>query len=455
MDVGNLPPQDLDAETSCLASILMNKDALLKVTGILSAGDFYLDRHRIIYEAIIELERRNLPVDLITLKQQLSDLNRFDKIGGDPAIVELYRSASTSVNAEYYAKRVKELSLRRRLIAVSTDVVEKCYDMARDTDELIDEVEHDVFRVTERRITSDLKSIDDILNETMVDIRKMYETKKPITGIPTGFADLDVILSGLHKSDLIIVASRPSMGKTSLALNMANHIALKEMGAVLFFSLEMPATQLGLRLLCIEAMIDSQRVRTGHISSDEFNKLFSVSGKLEKTPIYIDDTPAVSIFELRAKARRMAQRESLGLIVVDYLQLITSSIKTERHLQIAEISRALKQLARELSVPVLALSQLSRAVEARIDQRPQLSDLRESGSIEQDADVVIFIYREERVKKETDKKGRAELMISKHRNGPIGNVELKFWEKYTKFDDLDTIHSYEEAIPIESSTRPV
>ena len=445
----NLPPQDVEAEASCLASILLSREALLKVTGILENDDFYIDSHRMIYESILALDKKNLPIDLITLKQQLVDHKQFDKIGGDAAIVELYRSSSTSANAQYYAERVKELSLRRKLISVSSGVIEKCHDMSMDTDELVDEVEHDIFRVTDKRITTDFRGIDDVLQETMEDIATMYETKRPVTGISSGFEDLDYMLTGFHESELIIIASRPSMGKTSLALNIANHIVLKEKKSALFFSLEMPAIQLAMRLLCIEAMIDSQRVRTGHISKSELTRLYSVAGVLEKTPIFIDDSPAISMFELRSKARRMAQKEKLGIIIVDYLQLITSSIKMDRHLQIAEISRSLKQLSRELSAPVIALSQLSRAVESRVDQRPQLSDLRESGSIEQDADVVIFIYREERVKKDSERKGRADLIISKQRNGPIGDVELKFWEQYTKFDNLDKVHDYEDTTPID------
>lgn len=448
MLVEKLPPQDLEAESSCLASILMSKEALFRITEILQPEDFYLERNRLIYESILDLEKKNLPIDLITLKQRLLDCNRFDKAGGDTALVELYQTTSTSVNAEYYAKRIKAMSLRRRLIDISTESVQKCFDMSRETEELMDEVEKDIFTVTERRITSNFLKISDVLQDTMNDIGRVYESKKAITGIATGFNDLDETLTGLHDSELVIIASRPSMGKTSLALNIANHVALREKKPVLFFSLEMPATQLGMRLLCIEAEVDSQRVRTGHIKSEELNKLFQASGKLGKSFLFIDDSPAINILQLRAKARRMAQREKLGLIIVDYLQLITSLSKTERHQQIAEISMSLKQIARELAVPVVALSQLSRAVETRTDQRPQLSDLRESGAIEQDADVVMFIYREERVKKETEKKGIAEIIIAKQRNGPIGTFELFFWEQYTKFGNYDRIHKHDEAIPL-------
>ena len=446
MTIDKLPPQDVEAESSCLASVLLSKEAFLKVTEILEVDDFYLDSHRIIFESIIELEKSNLPIDLLTLKQRLTDKNLFEKIGGDPAIVELYRTVSTSANAEHYAKRIRDLSLRRKVINVSTDVIEKCYDTSRDTSELIDEVEHDIFKVTERRITKDFVSIESVMKEAMYDIRIMYEEKRPITGIASGFNDLDIMLTGLHKDELIIIAGRPSMGKTSLALNIANNIALKEKKPVLFFSLEMPAVQLGMRLLCIESMIDSQKVRRGAIDAEELKKLFQTSEELAKSPIYIDDSPALNILQVRTKARRMAQREQLGVIIVDYLQLIAGSLRMERHLLIAEITRSLKQVARELSVPVIALSQLSRAVESRTDQRPYLSDLRESGAIEQDADVVLFIFREERVNPDTEKKGTAEIIVAKQRNGPVGSIDLLFWEQHTKFGNLDKLHDPEQAV---------
>ncbi|HSV97288.1 MAG TPA: replicative DNA helicase [Spirochaetota bacterium] len=446
MAIELVPPQDIEAEASCLSSALLSRDALLKVIEILQPEDFYLDAHREIFGVIVELERKNLPIDLVTVRQRLNDLGRLERIGGDHGLVDIYRTVSTSANAEFYARRIKEMSLRRRLIEVSHEVLEKCHDTARDTYELMDEVERDIFRVTEKRITSDFKNIADVIQETMDNIGRMYETKKAVTGVATGFTGLDEMLSGLHESELIIIAARPSMGKTALALNIANHIVMKEKMPVLFFSVEMPASQLGMRLLCIDAMIDSQRVRTGHISSEELRRLMQSAGRLEKSPLLIDDTPAINIFEIRAKARRVAQKQRLGAIVVDYMQLISSLSRMDRHLQIAEISRSLKQIARELSVPVVALSQLSRAVESRTDQRPQLSDLRESGAIEQDADVVMFIYREERVKKDSEKKGIAEVIVAKQRNGPIGDVELRFWEKFTKFGNLDKVHEFDETV---------
>jgi replicative DNA helicase len=447
MAMDRLPPQDVDTESACLASALLNREALLRITEILQPEDFYLEKHRFIFEAIIELEKKGLPVDLTTVRQRLIDKNIFEKVGGNSALAEIYQSSSTSVHAEAYAKRIKEMSLRRKLIEVNELSIEKCFNRTITTEELLDEVERDIFRVTEQRVTSDYKYIESILNQTLEEITSWYKTKKIVTGIPSGFIDLDETLTGFHGSELIIVAARPGMGKTAFALNIMNNVAIRSNIPVLFFSLEMPATQLGMRMLCIESMIDSQRVRTGHIDHDELRKLTSIAAKLSKAPIYIDDSPSANILEIRAKARRLAQKVPLGLIIVDYLQLITSLSKVERHLQIAEISRLLKQLARELGIPVIALSQLSRAVESRSDQIPTLADLRESGAIEQDADVVMFIYREEKVKKETEKKGIATIIVAKQRSGPIGDIDLRFWDKYTKFGNLTLTHSYEEASP--------
>lgn len=447
MTIDRLPPQDIDTEVACIASALLNREALLRVTEILQPEDFYLEKHKIIYESIVDLERKSLPIDLTTLRQRLIDKNMLERIGGNPALAELYQAASTSANAEVYANRVKEMSLRRKLIEVASSSIEKCFNRAIDTAEVMDEIERDIFSVTEQRITSDYKDITNVMNQTLNEIDAWHRTKQIVTGLASGFKLLDEMLTGFHGSELLILAARPGMGKTAFGLNILNNIAIKQNKAVLFFSLEMPATQLALRMICVESMIDSQKVRTGHISSDELKKIVAVSGKLGKAPIYIDDSPSINILELRAKARRLAQKVPLGMVIVDYLQLITSVSRVDRHLQIAEISRMLKQLARELNVPVMAMSQLSRAVESRTDQRPTLSDLRESGSIEQDADVVMFIYREERVKKDSEKKGIASIIVAKQRNGPIGDIDLRFWDKYTKFANLEVAHSYEEASP--------
>ncbi|HOW81840.1 MAG TPA: replicative DNA helicase [Spirochaetota bacterium] len=448
MSPDRLPPQDIDTESACLAAALLNREALLRVTEILLPEDFYLERYRTIFQAIIELEQKNLPVDLATLKQKLRDQNILESIGGDATLVDLYQSASTSANAEFYAKRIKELSVRRKLIDVATDSIEKCYDMMIDTEELIDTVEKDIFDVTEKQITGEIQNIGDVMDDTLNLIGKWVDTKKIVTGVASGFGGLDELLTGFHGSELIIVAARPGMGKTAFALNVMNHIALRESQSALFFSLEMPSIQLGMRMLCIEAMIDSHLVRTGRISGEEVKKLMSAAQKFKKTaPIFIDDTPSSTILQMRKKARRMAKSHKLGVIIVDYLQLISGPSRMERHQQIAEISRSLKQMARDLDVPVIALSQLSRAVESRTDQMPTLADLRESGAIEQDADVVLFIYREEKVKKDSPRKGEADIVIAKQRNGPVGTVPLIFWEKFTKFGTPDRIHSFEETRP--------
>jgi len=321
--------------------------------------------------------------------------------------------------------------------------------MSLETEELVDQIERDIFDVTEKRITADFKPIEDVLHETMNNIGNWYETKRVVTGVGSGFRKLDEMLTGFHAAELIIIAARPGMGKTALALNIVNHVALKEKRPVLFFSLEMPATQLGMRMLCIETMIDSQLVRTGYIKSEDMHKLIETTSRLSKASIFIDDSPSSTVLQMRAKARRLAQKhKNLGVIVVDYLQLITgTNPRVDRHLQIAEISRFLKQLARDLEVPVIALSQLSRQVEHRTDQRPTLADLRESGAIEQDADVVMFIYREEKVKKETERRGIADVIVAKQRNGPVGEVPLMFWEKHTRFGDLEEVHKYEPVGP--------
>jgi len=321
--------------------------------------------------------------------------------------------------------------------------------MSLETEELVDQIERDIFDVTEKRITADFRPIEDVLHETMNNIGNWYETKRVVTGVGSGFRKLDEMLTGFHAAELIIIAARPGMGKTALALNIVNHVALKEKRPVLFFSLEMPATQLGMRMLCIETMIDSQLVRTGYIKSEDMHKLIETTSRLSKASIFIDDSPSSTVLQMRAKARRLAQKhKNLGVIVVDYLQLITgTNPRVDRHLQIAEISRFLKQLARDLEVPVIALSQLSRQVEHRTDQRPTLADLRESGAIEQDADVVMFIYREEKVKKETERRGIADVIVAKQRNGPVGEVPLMFWEKHTRFGDLEEVHKYEPVGP--------
>lgn len=442
-----LPPQDIETEASCIAAGLISKEALLKIMDILTYEDFYLEQHRIIFSSIRNLDRKKRPIDLITLKQDLVDNDLLETVGGDSYLADLYRTVSTSANAEAYANRIKELSIRRKLIQVSTSVIENCYNLSIDTPEMLDESEKKIFEVTEKRITSDHQPVEAIVEETMERIQMLFEHKNAVTGLSSGFLDIDRTLTGFHPAELVIIAARPSMGKTALALNFMNHIALKEKKPVFFFSLEMPAAQLMMRLFCIEGLIDAQRLRTGHLTTEEMKKIHNTAEKFSSSPIFIDDTPGVTIADIRAKSRRAAQKEQLGCVIIDYIQLISSTSKVDRQQQVSEISRGLKLLARELQCPILALSQLSRAVESRTDQRPQLSDLRESGAIEQDADVVMFIFREDRVKKDTERKGIADIIIAKQRNGPIGDVELMFWDKYTKFNNLENIHKYEETKP--------
>jgi replicative DNA helicase len=442
----HLPPQDTDSEAACLAAIFISKDALLRVTEILQPEDFYLEQHRLIFETIVDLERKNRPVDLVSVKQLLQDKSVFDKVGGDSFMVSLYRTVSTSANAEFYALRVRELAMRRRLIDVSGQIVERCMDLSLETSTIFDESAQAIFNVTDRSQSSDMPDFPRVVEETKSTLLRLFETRKAITGVPSGFTMLDEMLTGFHPEELIIVAARPAMGKTAFALNVLNNIAIRAKKPAYFFSLEMPATQLLMRMISIEAMVELQLMRTGHVSGAQQRMIMQKADDLVRCPIYIDDSPNLTVFDIRARARRVAHRQPLGVIIIDYLQLISSKLKADRHLQIGEISRGLKLLARELQCPVIALSQLSRAVESRTDQLPQLSDLRESGSIEQDADVVMFLYREEKVKKDSEKKGLADVILAKQRNGPTGTVTLKFWDVFTRFDNLDRTHSFEDTV---------
>ena len=441
----HLPPQDISSEAACIAAALLSRDALLKVVEILLPDDFYLEQHRLIFEAITELDRKNRPIDLISVKQHLTDKGNFDRIGGDPFLVSIYQTVSTSANAEHYANRVRELSIRRKLIDTSALIVEKCTDLSRETSEVIDEASQAIFAVTERVASGDSSDIRVAVENTKKILEKLFQTRKPVTGVPCGFTALDELLTGFHPEELIIVAARPAMGKTAFALNLLNNVALRAKKPVFFFSLEMPSAQLLMRMTAIEAMVELQLMRTGYFSQNQQRHIIQTLDRIASSPVYIDDTPSLTIFDIRSRARRAAQREPLGMIIIDYLQLISSNSKVDRHLQIGEISRGLKLLSRELHCPVIALSQLSRSVESRTDQIPMLSDLRESGSIEQDADVVMFLYREEKVKKETEKKGIADVIVAKQRNGPTDTISLKFWDMYTRFDNLDRVHSFSES----------
>lgn len=432
-----VPPHDLEAEQSLIGSMLLSADVIPEVCELVRADSFYNDTNRSIFEAIVELNSKGQPVDPITLSDKLMEAGVLEHVGGKSYIHTLVNIVPTAANSKYYAEIVEKNGLLRMLIKAATEIATLGYEPGMEVEKVVDMAESIIFSVAQKRISEKFVHIKDLLVSSFEQIEHLYEKNAKVTGLATGFTDLDEMTSGFHPSDLIIVAARPSMGKTSLALSIAQQVALKEKVPVALFSLEMSRHQLVQRLMCSEARVDAQALRTGSLNEDDWPKLSSAVGRLAEAPIFIDDTPNITIMELRAKARRLMAREKLGLIIVDYLQLMQGHKKADsRQQEISEISRALKILGRELNVPIIAVSQLSRAVEQRQDKRPMLSDLRESGAIEQDADVVIFIYRDDYYNKESSEKGVAEIIISKHRNGPTGTVRLVFLEHYTKFADL-------------------
>lgn len=431
-------PHDADAEQAVLSSILMDRDAAAEAFEVLKAEDFYSPENKAVFEASYQLYTRGEPIDVVTVKNQLEENGVFAEIGGVETLANIAASVGSSVNVKSYAKIVEEKSVLRRLIKLSGDISEISYKAGDDINTILDKAEKGIFDVMQNRNTDSFSSIMDVAFETFTNIEKIYNSSEKITGISTGFADFDAKTAGLQKSDLILIAARPSMGKTAFVLNVAQHAALKENVPVAIFSLEMSKAQLVNRMLCAEALVDAQKVRTGELNSDDWNKLVEGMGRLSEAPIYIDDTPGITAMEIRAKCRRLKLEKGLGLIVIDYLQLMSGSGKSDsRQQEISEISRSLKAIAREMEAPVIALSQLSRACEARSDHRPMLSDLRESGAIEQDADLVAFLYRDEYYFPEkTEKKNMAELIIAKQRNGPTGTVNLTWLGQYTKFANM-------------------
>jgi len=437
-----LPPQNLEAEVSVLGGILLENEALNQVLEILQTGDFYREAHRKIFSAMIQLYERNEPVDLITLAEVLKKKDELEAVGDLEYLNQLVNSVPTAANITYYAHIIKEKALLRKLIQRATEIINEGYGNAGDINEFLDRAERLIFEISEDRVRPSFYSLKEILKTSFKTIEKLYEKKQIITGVPTGFTKLDELTSGLQPSDLIIVAGRPSMGKTTFALNIAQHAAIEAGITSAIFSLEMAKEQLALRMLCSEAKIDAHRLRGGFLSENDWPKLTRAAGKLSEAPIFIDDTPAISVLEMRAKARRLKAEHNLGLIVVDYLQLMRGRTDSEtREQEISDISRSLKALAKELNIPVIALSQLNRRVEDRGDKRPQLADLRESGAIEQDADVIIFLYRDEVYNRSEDNpnKGKAEIIIGKQRNGPTDKFELAFIDKYTCFENLSPI----------------
>ncbi len=439
MELGRIPPHDIEAEQAIIGSMLTDKDAVIAAVEVLQEQDFYREDNKIIYSAILNLYNRAEPIDIITLKSELKSMGKFEAVGGLEYIVQLPDKVPTTSNVEQYIKIVEEKSMLRALIKTADELITLGYDPTQEVEQVIDIAEKKIFQVMQKKNQKGYSSIKDILVDTFTQLEQLYNQKESITGVPTGFVDLDYRTSGLHNSDLILVAARPAMGKSAFALNIATNAAVRAKVPVAIFSLEMSKEQMTNRILCSEAMVDSAKVRTGKIDDDEWAKLAATSGELSEAGIYKDDTPGISIMEIRAKCRKMKLEKNIGLVVIDYLQLVQGSNKKggSREQEIAEISRSLKILAKEIDVPVIALSQLSRAPEQRIDHRPMLSDLRESGSIEQDADIVMFLYRDDYYNEDTEKKNIAEVIIAKHRSGATGTVELLWLANYTKFANIE------------------
>lgn len=432
-----LPPQSIEAEISVLGSMILDKEAIGKAIELLEEDAFYKTNHKKIYSAILDLFEKDEPVDLVTLTEELKKRDELSQIGGSLYLTTLLNSVPTSANIDYYIRIVNEKSVLRGLINAGTEICNMSYQATTETSNILDKAEQLVFNIVQKKSHSDFIPIGKLLHDSFETIEKLYDRKSHVTGVASGYIDLDSLTAGFHPSDLIIIAGRPSMGKSSLALNIAQNAGVKEKVPVGIFSLEMSKEQLVQRLLCAEARVDAHKLRTGYLSESDWPRLTTAAGVLNEAPIYIDDTPAIHILEIRAKARRLKARYNIGLLLIDYLQLVQARSQIEnRQQEISEISRSLKALARELNIPVIALSQLSRAVETRSDRRPMLSDLRESGAIEQDADVVAFVYREEYYKPDTENEGIAEVIIGKQRNGPVGTVKLAFIHKYTRFENL-------------------
>ncbi len=434
--VERVPPQNLEAEQAVLGSMLLEEEAVVQAAELLDEASFYKDAHRKIFNALLELYKANTPIDLVTITDELKRRNLLDDVGGASYLATLTSIVPTAANAEYYCRIVKQKALLRNLIRASTHIATECYDSTVEPDLLLDRAQTFLFDIASKRARRDAMAMKDIIKSSIEMIDALYQRKGMITGLPTGFVELDQQLAGLQPSDLIVVAGRPAMGKSSFTLCVAEHIALVEKIGVAMFSLEMSKENLVQRMLCSHARINAHNVRSGMLSTSDWPNLTKAAGKLSEAPVFIDDSPSISILELRAKARRLKSRHNIGLIILDYLQLMDESMAENRQQEISVISRSLKALARELNVPVIAVSQLSRAPERRETFRPRLSDLRESGAIEQDADVVLMLFREDYYNPSDENKGIAEVIIAKQRNGPTGTVKLAFIKEYTRFETL-------------------
>jgi replicative DNA helicase len=429
-----VPPHSIEAEESVLGAMLLSETSISDVLEKLRPDDFYKPAHRRIFDAVLSLFGRGEAVDSVTVAEELRRTGQIEEVGGKPYLFHLVNSVPAASNATYYARIVEETSILRRMIEATQQAAAMAFESADDVDHIVDQVEALIFSVAQKRLGDRFSHIRDLLHEHLEQVEALQLRGASITGVPTGFIDLDNLTSGLQPSNLCIVAARPSFGKTSFALNIAQQAATEHAIPVAIFSLEMSKMELVQRLVCAEALVDVHKLRTGNLSDQDWSRLATAVGRLADAPIYIDDTESVTVLEIRAKARRLKQKTGLGLVIIDYLQLMSGPRRSEnRQQEISEISRSLKILARELQVPVIAVSQLSRAVEARQDKRPMLADLRESGALEQDADVVLFIYRDEIYNRDSTDKGTAEILLAKHRNGPVGRLKLTFLENYTKF----------------------
>ena len=439
MELGKVPPHDIEAEQAVIGSMLTDKDAVVSAIEVLKEDDFYRDDNKAIYSAILNLYNRAEPIDIITVKAELEAMGKFEQVGGLEYLAELPEKVPTTANSMKYIKLVEEKSTLRNLIKTANEIIELGYDPTEDVDDIMEGAEKKIFNIMQNKNQKGYSAMKDILVDSFTQLEELYNRKQHITGVPSGFTDLDYRTAGFHGSDLILIAARPAMGKSAFALNIATNAAVKAKVPVAIFSLEMSKEQMVNRILCSEAMVDSNKVRTGKLEEDDWTKLAEAIGPLSEAEIYIDDTPGISVMEIRAKCRKLKLEKNIGMVVIDYLQLVQGSNKRNgsREQEISEISRSLKILAKELNVPVIALSQLSRAVEQRPDHRPMLSDLRESGAIEQDADIVMFLYRDDYYNEDSDKKGIAEVIIAKHRGGSTGTVDLVWLGSYTKFVDLE------------------
>lgn len=439
LELGKVPPHDVEAEQAVIGSMLTDSEAVTSSIEVLKESDFYREDNKIIFSAMLNLYKRSEPIDLITVKSELEAMGKIDQVGGIEYLAELPEKVPTTANASKYINIVHEKSILRNLIKTANEIIELGYDPTENVEDIMDGAEKKIFNLIQDRDQKGYTHIKDILVESFTKLEELYNRKQNITGLPTGFVDLDNRTAGLHGSEFILIAARPAMGKSAFVLNIATNVALRANVPVAIFSLEMSKDQMVNRILCSEAMVDSNKLRTGKLEEDDWAKLAGTIGPLSDAGIYIDDTPGISIMEIRARCRKMKLEKNIGLVIIDYLQLVQASNKRNgsREQDIAEISRSLKILAKELNIPVIALSQLSRAVEQRPDHRPMLSDLRESGSIEQDADIVMFLYRDDYYHEDSDKKNIAEVIIAKQRSGSTGTVDLGWLGSYTKFVNLE------------------